>query len=152
MSDDNKLQFVDTNVLIYAHDRSAGLKYGRAKALLQQLWEQGTGCLSIQVLQEFYVNVTRKVAHPLPPEAAAQIITDLSAWNVHHPAVSDILYAIRLQARFQISFWDAMIIASAQQLGCAIIWSEDLNPGQSYDQVRVLNPFDNQSASTLIVG
>ncbi len=141
MSEPNHLQFVDTNVLIYAHDRSAGNKHLRAKELVQALWQSGEGCLSIQVLQEFYVNVTRKVAKPMAPETAAQILADLSAWQVHRPGVEDVLDAIRLQARYQLSFWDAMIIASALQLGCQTIWSEDLNPGQVYDQTQVLSPF-----------
>ena len=141
MSDVSRLQFVDTNVLIYAHDRSAGPKHQRAKVLLQELWDSGGGCLSIQVLQEFYVNVTRKVAQPLTPEAAAQIIGDLSVWSVHCPYIDDVLYAIRLQNRFQLSFWDAMIVASALQLGCQVPWSEDLNPAQVDEQLSVVNPF-----------
>ena len=141
MSEPENLQFVDTNVLIYAHDRSAGEKHLRARELVTGLWESGEGCLSVQVLQEFYVNVTRKVAKPLTPEAAAQIIADLSVWQMHRPGVEDVLDAIRLQSRYQISFWDAMIIASALQSGCQTIWSEDLNPGQTYDQVKVLSPF-----------
>lgn len=134
-------EFVDTNVLIYAHDRSAGMKHDRARSLLQELWDSRAGCLSIQVLQEFYVNITRKVALPLSPETAAEIITDLSAWQIHRPDVSDILEAIRLQTRLQLSFWDAMIIASANKLGCHTVWSEDLNAGQTYGDAVVQNPF-----------
>ena len=141
MSEPRNLQFVDTNVLIYAHDRSAGQKHSRARELIRELWQSGDGCLSIQVLQEFYVNITQKVARPLTPAVAAQLIVDMSVWQVHRPAVEDILDAIRLQDRHQISFWDAMIIASALQLGCQTIWSEDLNPGQVYDRVAVTNPF-----------
>jgi len=70
-------QFVDTNVLVYAYDVSAGAKHERARALLEEFWESGAGCLSIQVLQEFYVNVTRKVAHPLDSDTALQVVTDL---------------------------------------------------------------------------
>jgi predicted nucleic acid-binding protein len=141
MSEARNLQFVDTNVLIYAHDRSAGQKYTRAQELIRELWRTGEGCLSIQVLQEFYVNTTQKVAKPLEPEVAAQLIADLSVWQVHRPGVEDVLDAIRLQERHQISFWDAMIIASALQLGCQTIWSENLNPGQVYGRVTVVNPF-----------
>jgi len=141
MSEPERLQFVDTNVLIYAHDVSAGEKHARARKLLGRLWDSAEGCLSIQVLQEFYVNVTRKVSRPLAPEVAAQIIADLSVWQVHRPGVEDVLDAIRLQGRYQLSFWDAMIIASAIQLGCHTVWSEDLNPGQVYDQLRVSSPF-----------
>jgi predicted nucleic acid-binding protein len=141
MSGPNNLQFVDTNVLIYAHDVSAGAKYAHARELLGRLWDSAEGCLSIQVLQEFYVNVTRKVARPLAREVAAQIIAEMSVWQVHRPGVEDVLDAIRLQDRYQLSFWDAMIIASAIQLDCRTLWSEDLNPGQVYDQVTVLSPF-----------
>ena len=141
MSEPNSLQFLDTNVLIYAHDRSAGDKHIRAKELVRELWQSGEGCLSIQVLQEFYVNVTKKVSKPLTAEVAAQIIADLSLWLVHRPGPEDVLDAIRLQDRYQIAFWGAMIITSAIQMGCQTLWSEDLNPGQIYDQVRVLSPF-----------
>ena len=141
MSETRDLQFVDTNTLIYAHDRSAEDKHNKARDLIRALWQSGKGCLSIQVLQEFYVNVTQKVAKPLTPDAAAQIIADLSAWQVHRPGVEDVLDAIRLQDRYQTSFWDAMIVVSAIQLGCLTIWSEDLNPGQAYDTVTVASPF-----------
>ena len=141
MSEPRNLQFVDTNVLIYAHDLSAAAKHTRARDLLQELWESGDGCLSIQVMQEFYVNVTRKVAKPLAPEIAAQIIADLSVWRVHRPGVQDVLDAVRLQARYRVSFRDAMIVSSAIQLGCQTIWSEDLNPGQVYQGVTVRSPF-----------
>jgi predicted nucleic acid-binding protein len=76
-------QFVDTNVLIYAHDRSAAAKHGRAHALLTGLWDNQAGCLSIQVLQEFYVNITRKVARPLDYATARQIVADLGSWRIH---------------------------------------------------------------------
>lgn len=141
MSEPKFLQFVDTNVLIYAHDISAGQKHSRARQLIEDLWQSEEGCLSIQVLQEFYVNVTQKVAHPLPVETAAQIIADLSVWQIHCPGTQDILEAIHLQKRYQMSFWDAMILASAAQLGCQTLWSEDLNPGQVYGQVKVQSPF-----------
>jgi predicted nucleic acid-binding protein len=77
----------------------------------------------------------------LPAEAAARIVADLSPWEVHCPRVEDVSDAIRLQKRYQISFWDAMILVSALQLGCDVLWSEDLNPGHVYDQVEVQSPF-----------
>ncbi len=141
MSEASNLQFVDTNILIYAHDLSSGQKHTRARKLIQELWQCAEGCLSIQVLQEFYVNITQKVTRPLSPEAAALIVADLSVWQVHRPGVQDVLDAIRLQGRYRISFWDAMIIASALQLGCQIVWSEDLNPGQVYAGLTVSSPF-----------
>jgi predicted nucleic acid-binding protein len=141
MSEPKDLQFVDTNILIYAHDYSAGDKHTRARDLVRALWQSGEGCLSIQVLQEFYVNITQKVAKPLKADVAAQIIADLSVWQVHRPGVEDVLDAIRLQGRYQVSFWDAMIVASAIQLGCQTIWSDDLSTGQVYDTVTVTSPF-----------
>jgi predicted nucleic acid-binding protein len=141
MSEPSNLQFVDTNVLIYAHDLSSGPKHIRARELVQELWQSGEGCLSVQVLQEFYVNVTQKVAKPLATEVAAQIIADLSAWQIHRPGTEDVLDAIRLQDRYRLSFWDAMIIASAVQLDCQTLWTEDLNPGQVYERLTVLSPF-----------
>jgi len=141
MSAEPKLQFVDTNVLVYAHDLSAAAKHQAARALIQELWESGNGCVSVQVLQEFYVNVTRKVPKPLESQTAAHIVADLARWTVHAPDVEDVLEAIAIQRRHQISFWDAMIVASAVQLGCDVVWSEDLNAGQVYEGVRVVSPF-----------
>ncbi len=140
-------QFVDTNVLVYAHDTSAGAKRDRAARLLEELWESRLGCLSIQVLQEFYVTITRKVARPLESSAAAQIIADLAVWRVHVPGVQDMLDAIGIQRRYGISFWDAMILQSALRSGCETVWSEDLNPDQVYDGVRAANPFFTLPAS-----
>ncbi|MGA9532487.1 MAG: PIN domain-containing protein [Anaerolineales bacterium] len=141
MSADEAPVFVDTNVFVYAFDLSAGEKRDRAHALLDRLWADGRGCLSVQVLQEFYVTVTQKVARPLEPEAAAVIVRDLSYWRIHAPVAEDVLGAVDLQQRQMASFWDAMILWSARQLGCSTIWSEDLSEGQDYDGVRVVNPF-----------
>jgi predicted nucleic acid-binding protein len=133
--------FVDTNVLVYAHDETAGEKRDRARSLLAELWKSGEGCLSIQVLQEFFVTVTRKVPKPLDAVLAAGIIADLSHWRVHSPGSDDVLSAIDSHRRQSISFWDAMIVCSAASLGCEILYSEDLNPGQVMEGVRVRNPF-----------
>ena len=141
MTDELVNQFVDTNVLIYAHDRSAGLKHEQAQKLLRDLWQSGLGGLSIQVLQEFYVTVTRKVANPLSPAQASKIITHLGTWQVHSPTVEDIQEAIAIQTSYDLSFWDAMIVRSSIRLGCDTLWSEDLNAGQRYAGVVVVNPF-----------
>jgi predicted nucleic acid-binding protein len=133
--------FIDTNVLVYAYDTTAGAKRERARSLLADLWRSGDGCLSVQVLQEFFVNVTRKVPRPLDPEPAAAIIADLSRWRVHSPDAGDVLAAVDLHRRDGISFWDAMILRSASTLGCRTLYSEDLNHGQRYDGVQVRNPF-----------
>ena len=134
-------QFVDTNVLVYAHDMTAGDKHTRARALVEELWETREGCLSVQVLQEFFVNVTRKIAKPLDAETAKGIVVDFSRWHLHVPAADDVLAAIGIHQRTGISFWDAMIVRSAAEIGCAVLYSEDLNTGQEYSGVRVENPF-----------
>lgn len=134
-------QFVDTNVLVYAHDVTAGDKHSRARALVEELWNAREGCLSVQVLQEFFVTTTRKIPKPLDAPAAARIIGDLAHWHVHAPTARDVLAAIEIHQRTGASFWDAMILRSAKELGCGTLHSEDLNPGQAYEGVRVRNPF-----------
>jgi predicted nucleic acid-binding protein len=133
-------RFVDTNILVYAHDDSAGVKRDLARALVEQLWESRDGCLSVQVLQEFFVSVTRKIAKPLDAQTAQEIIADLSRWHVHVPAADDILGAIGIHQRTGISFWDAMIVRSAAEMGCDVLYSEDLNTGQEYSAVLAENP------------
>ncbi len=141
MSDKPVFQFMDTNVLVYAYDLAQGVKHDKALVLVESLWAAGNGCLSIQVLQEFYVNITRKSDRPMPPDQAAQIIRDFSDWHVHRPGVEDIIAAIELQRRYRISFWDAMILRSAQQSNCETVWSEDLSGKQKYGPVKIVNPF-----------
>jgi len=141
MSANEGLQFVDTNILVYAHDRSAGSKHEQALELIEWLWENHLGCLSVQVLQEFYVVTTQKISKPLEQETAMRILRDLTQWQIHAPIADDVLGAIGLKQRYDVSFWDAMILWSAQQLGCSVLWSEDLSEGQAYGNLRVLNPF-----------
>lgn len=131
--------FVDSNILVYHHDITAGYKRERAKQLVEELWHSGEGCVSVQVLQEFYVTSTRKLGMP-QDEAEAQVIR-LSAWTVHTPSAHDVVAAIRLHRNEQLSFWDAMIVQSARRLGCHLLYSEDLNPGQTVAGVMIQNPF-----------
>lgn len=142
MNGDVALQFVDTNILVYAHDRSAGEKQAQAAQLINQLWADKTGCISVQVLQEFYVTVTRKVTCPLDSVTAAKIVEQLSYWQTFSPTSRDVLGAIQLQQQHQLSFWDALIVWSAVQLGCQTLWSEDLNAAQIFNGTQVLNPFN----------
>lgn len=135
------LEFVDTNVLVYAYDTSAGSKRTRASDLLARLWSNRSGSLSIQVLQEFYVAVTRKIPRPLAHPDARSVIEQLAHWRVHAPGSMDVLRAIDLQTLHRLSFWDAMILQSAASLECARLWSEDMSHGQSYCGVSVENPF-----------
>lgn len=134
-------EFVDTNVLVYAHDNSAGAKQFAARALLARLWRERVGAVSLQVLQEFAVNVTAKIPKPLPVSEASAVIAALSEWRVHRPFPADIVAALELKARAQVSFWDAMVLHSASQLGCRVFWTEDLSSGQRVGDVEVRNPF-----------
>lgn len=135
------LEFVDTNILVYAYDRASPTKHERAKTLVQSLWRSDQGCVSTQVLQEFYVTAIRKIKQPLHPDYAAQIVADLAQWKVFAPGGQDVIEAIQLHRRYTISFWDAMVIHSALRLGCSVLWSEDLNAEQVYEKVCVRNPF-----------
>jgi predicted nucleic acid-binding protein len=133
--------FVDTNILVYAYDRSAGIKHHVAAQLVEGCWENENGCLSLQVLQEFYMAVTQKIRTPLDWQTSRQIVSDLAHWRLHTPEASDLLQAIDLQYNYQLAFWDAMIIQSASCLGCKQLISEDLNHGQVFGEVQVVNPF-----------
>jgi len=133
-------EFVDTNILIYAHDGGAGSKHRRAVELLERLSEDGSGALSIQVLCEFYAAATKKLSMS-GPEAAA-VLSDLANWSIHRPAHADLLQAARLQRRYRIGWWDALIIQSAIDLDCSLLWTEDLNDGQRYGAVTARNPFE----------
>ena len=119
----------------------AGGKHACAKTLLLDLWRTQTGCISIQVLQEFYVTVTQKIKKPLSSAQATEIIAALSAWKVYAPSSLDVLSAIQLHQKYKVSFWDAMILHSAAKMGCNTLWSEDLNE-QQYNDVKVINPFN----------
>ncbi len=141
MPDDTDLLFVDTNIFIYAYDVSSAEKHQHALELVSELWNSGRGCLSIQVLEEFYVNLTLKIPHPLTSLETARIIDDLGQWRLHKPGLKNVLEAIHIQQRNKISFWDAMIICSAKELGCTTIWTEDLNPYQFYEGIKAINPF-----------
>jgi predicted nucleic acid-binding protein len=117
--------YVDANVLVYAFDASAGQKQHAARALLERLWESNTGCLSVQVLQEFFVTV-RKVAKPLPAEDAAARIREFASWKVFAPTADDVLAAIELHTRAKIGFWDAMIVIAAAESGRDVLNSSEL--------------------------
>ena len=141
MTAERASEFVDANVLVYAFDTSAGAKREAAAQLLERLWDRGAGCLSIQVLQEFFVTITRKVPRPLSIQEAGERIREFAVWKVFAPTVDDVLAAITLHERANISFWDAMVVEAAAQAGCEVLWTEDLNDGQVVRGVRIRNPF-----------
>lgn len=132
--------FVDTNVLIYAHDVDANAKHEAAKRALRELWSERTGVLSVQVLQEFYVNVTRKIPHPISKESARLVVSSYAIWCVD-TTPAEILTAFRIEDEAQIGFWDALIVAAAYKGGADRILSEDLNAGQRIAGIRIENPF-----------
>jgi predicted nucleic acid-binding protein len=132
--------FVDTNILIYAHDVDAKAKHEIAKAVLAELWSGRNGALSLQVLQEFYVNLTRKIPSPLSKGAARPVVESYTAWCVE-TTPAEIATAFRLEDECRIGFWDALIVAAALKCGATRILSEDLNAGQMIAGVRIENPF-----------
>ena len=133
--------FVDTNVLVYAYDADAGETHDAARALLASLWEAETGLLSSQVLQEFYVTVTRKLPRPLDPQTGRDVVGTYAAWRVHRPDVEDIVAASQLEERHRLSFWDALVVTSALRSGARELLTEDLQDGRRFGELLVVNPF-----------
>jgi predicted nucleic acid-binding protein len=133
--------FFDTNVLVYLFDNDAAEKQERARELLARQAGSGQVLLSTQVLQEFFVAVTRKLSRPLPVDDAAQAIRRLAAFQVVQADTGMILEAIAVSKRFGISFWDALIVQAARQGGAEILYSEDLQHNQDVVGVRIVNPF-----------
>jgi len=132
--------FVDTNILIYAHDRTTGVKHERARELIERLWTSGQGVLSTQVLQELCVNLRRKVARPLGVDEIRRLINDYMSWEIVVNSAEAVIQALEIEIRYKTSFWDALILQAAEQSGAAILYSEDLAAKQSYGTVRVVNP------------
>jgi len=135
--------FVDTNVLVYAHDRSTGKKHERARRLLEELWENGNAALSTQVLQELCFTLQRKTASPLATDELRRLLKDYLAWEVVMNGPESVIEALDLQARYKVSFWDALILQAAETAGASVLYSEDFAAGQSYGSIRIANPFLN---------
>lgn len=134
---------IDTNVLVYAYDRSEAAKQQRALDLLDQLVGRGAGALTTQILAEFFVTVTRKLAAPLPvADAYTRVENYLRAWAVLEVTGLVVLEAARGVRDYQLSFWDAQIWASARLNQLPFIFSEDFNAGSTLEGVRIVNPFD----------
>lgn len=133
--------FLDTNVLIYGYDNSAGRKHQKARELLIQLWNSGLGVLSTQVLQEFHVSITRKIPKPLQINLAKQIVSDLLKWEVVLIDGLILLDAMDLQTRHHFSFWDSLIVTAAIRSRAQVLYSEDLQSGFRIGGLVVRNPF-----------
>jgi predicted nucleic acid-binding protein len=132
--------FLDTNILVYAHEPESGIKHERARALIEKLWNTGAGVLSTQVLQELCVNLRRKMAKPWTLEETRNLILDYKNWQIVVNTPDSVIEALAIEASYQISFWDALIVHAAERSGATILYSEDFSDGQTYGSVRVVNP------------
>ena len=133
--------FVDTNVLIYAHDVDAGDRHAVAAELVAELWETRRAVISTQVLQEFYVNATRKIPTPIPRGMARRIVKTYAVWQTELVGPPDIQIASELEEQHQLSFWDALIVAAALKGGASTILTEDMSAGRRISGVLIENPF-----------
>jgi predicted nucleic acid-binding protein len=138
-------RFVDANILIYAHDLDAGVKRGIAASKLTELWHSGLGCLSTQVLQEFFVNATRKIKSPLARSVAREVVRTYAAWVYVPISPATILRATEISEVWPRSFWDSMNVASAEESNADSLLTEDLNDGQIIAGIKVINPFREQA-------
>jgi predicted nucleic acid-binding protein len=139
--------FLDANVLVYAHDASAGKKHEIARATVAELWIAGSGVVSSQVLQEWFVIVTKKIPKPLEVPAARRIVEDLLNWEVIASDGASVLAAIDIQQRVKFSFWDSLIVQAALRAGATRLLSEDFTHGQKVDGLRIENPFHQVAES-----
>ena len=133
--------FVDTNVLVYARDRTQGDRHRRARDWMARLWTERTGRLSHQVLAEFYVTVTAKLTPGMPAADARADVRALLAWRPVPTTAATFERAWDLQDRHQVSWWDALIVASAIGAGCTTLLTEDLQDGQRFGDLEVVSPF-----------
>ena len=133
--------FVDTNILVYAEDRDAGSKHTIARDLVADLWRSGEGVLSVQVLQEFFVTVTRKMPRPLGFDETLAIVEQYLTWRVVENTGNLLLASIRLASTLKVSLWDALILQAARGERCDRLWTEDLNHGQRVGDLTIVNPF-----------
>lgn len=141
--------FVDTNVLVYSRDASEPQKQKQAIAWMTHLWKTGTGCISFQVLQEFYVTVTEKLSPGMDLKSARSDVRSLLTWNPLYVDSHVIEGAWIIQDRYRISWWDALIVSAAQAGNCHYVISEDLQADQQFGDIRVINPFRKTPASIL---
>jgi predicted nucleic acid-binding protein len=131
--------FLDTNVLIYAQDRDSPAKRSRGRALIEALGDAGTGVISTQVMQEFYVAATRKL--DIPPLSAKALLKTFRVFEVVQTSPDLVDDAIDCSILNRLSFWDSLLLTAASAAGCTVLYSEDLNAGQTILGVRVENPF-----------
>ncbi len=130
--------FVDTNILVYAHDRDAGERHQAARALVKKLWtELKPPSVSVQVLQEFYVNLMRK---SVPEKEASAAVQDYLNWYIVDNDRNLLTSGIEERLRYKLSLWDGLILAAARRAGANVLWTEDFNTGQDYDGILAVDP------------
>jgi len=132
--------FVDTNILVYAEDRDAGRKHTAALAAVRALWDDRQGVVSVQVLQEYFITVTRKLKKPMTTDKASEAVREYLTWTVVENTGLLLVAAIGLQRRTRLSFWDALIVQAALDADCDLLFSEDLNAGQRFGKLTIVNP------------
>ena len=133
--------FLDTNILVYAFDVSAGRKHEVAKRIVIDLWDTKDGILSTQVLQEFFVSVTKKIPKPMDAGLAREIVSDLLKWDIIINDKNSLLEAIDIHIRYNYSFWDSLLIQAAIRSGAALLLTEDLTDSQKIKGISIKNPF-----------
>jgi predicted nucleic acid-binding protein len=141
MTGESALSFVDTNVLVYAFDKTSSPKKLVAQRLMKELMKEDRLRVSTQVLQELFVTITRKVIPRCSSEEALAVLDDLTAWPLMVVDYSAIRAATGLADQAKLSFWDALIVVAAARTGAAVLYTEDLNDGQEILGVRISNPF-----------
>lgn len=140
--------FVDTNVLVYARDAREPAKQIATAKWLDRLWRERCGRVSVQVLNEYYVTVTRKLKPGLTEDEAWDDVQSLLSWDPQ-PVNREVLAAARtVERRFRLSWWDSLIVAAAELQECAVLLSEDLQAGARYGMVTVVSPFDSAIAES----
>ena len=136
------MNFIDTNIFVYAFDEADMQKANKARKLLTKLTEDKEGCISTQVIQEFCNVVLKKSATPLKPSDVRRVIADLlEPLLAHHPDAGFYVRTLGTFERYSLSFYDAAIVQSAIDLECSVLYSEDLQTNATYGKVKVINPF-----------
>ncbi len=141
--------FVDTNVLVYARDRTEPERNLRALEWMAALWQTKSGRLSYQVLQEYYITVTRKLDPPRDTSDAREDVTSLISWRPTTVELRVIDRAWAIEDRYGFSWWDSLILGAASHAGCTHVLTEDLQDGQEVEAMTIINPFNTQPATVL---
>jgi len=133
--------FLDTNILVYAYDKSESDKENGAQKILEDGIRNENAVLSTQVLGEFFNVTTKHINNPFSAVEAEEILRSLSVMQVAEITAIDVFRAIETHKKYQTSYWDSLILSTAEQSGCNIVYSEDFNHEQTYNNIKVINPF-----------